>query len=142
MNLIWQRRKALAIDLILFVSSLAFAAYWSRPEGATSDDSQFNLQASRLTLASRVPTKASANKSREPAAQNPTAPIAPPVITAPKGAAAVEQQTQGERPGATLVESFDGLGVGFEGPQGTANLRNPSDNSLAIGLNHIVQIVN
>jgi hypothetical protein len=40
------------------------------------------------------------------------------------------------------VESFDGLGFGFTGPQGTAKLRNPSDNTLAIGPNHIVQIVN
>src|SRR5262245_20112168 len=70
------------------------------------------------------------------------APIAPPVITTPSGSAAVEQTTHGERPGAVLVESFDGLGVGFTGPQGTATLRNPSDNTLAVGPNHIVQIVN
>ena len=38
--------------------------------------------------------------------------------------------------------AFDGLGVGFDGPQGTATLRNPSDNSLAVGPDHIVQIVN
>ena len=43
---------------------------------------------------------------------------------------------------AGIVASFDGLGEGFEGPQGTAALRNPSDNSLAVGPNHIVQIVN
>jgi hypothetical protein len=43
---------------------------------------------------------------------------------------------------AALVESFDGLGIGFEGPQGTATLRNPSDNSLAVGPAHIFQIVN
>jgi len=41
-----------------------------------------------------------------------------------------------------LITSFDGLGVGFDGPQGTASLRNPSDNSLAVGPNHVVQIVN
>jgi hypothetical protein len=56
--------------------------------------------------------------------------------------AAIEQTTQGTRPPAALVESFDGLGVGFEGPQGTASLRNPSDNSLAVGPDHIVQTVN
>jgi hypothetical protein len=56
--------------------------------------------------------------------------------------ATVEQKTQGGRPPAVLLESFYGLGVGFTGPQGTANLRNPSDNSLAVGPNHIVQIVN
>ena len=60
---------------------------------------------------------------------------------APDGKA-VEQTEQGTHPPAVLVESFDGLGVGFEGPQGTASLRNPSDNSLAVGPDHIVQTVN
>jgi hypothetical protein len=41
-----------------------------------------------------------------------------------------------------LLESFDGLGAGFEGPQGTTNFRSPSDDSLAVGPDHIVQIVN
>jgi hypothetical protein len=59
----------------------------------------------------------------------------------PEGAKA-EQTTMGTKPALALVESFDGLGVGFEGPQGAATLRNPSDNSLAVGPNHIVQIVN
>jgi len=76
------------------------------------------------------------------AQQSPTAPITPPVMTSPPGAAVVEQRSQGTRPGAELVASFDGLGVGFEGPQGTATLRNPSDNSLAVGPDHIMQTVN
>jgi hypothetical protein len=75
------------------------------------------------------------------AEQSPT-PITPPVMISPPGAAKVEQTSQGTRPGATLVESFDGLGVGFEGPHGTATVRNPSDNSLAVGPNHVFQIVN
>lgn len=58
------------------------------------------------------------------------------------GAADVEQRAQGTSPGVTLVASFDGLGVGFSGPQGTATLRNPSDNSLAVGPNHVMQVVN
>ena len=70
------------------------------------------------------------------------APIVPPVITTPAGSGAVEQTSHGEKPPAALVASFDGLGVGFEGPQGTATLRNPSDNSLAVGPDHIVQTVN
>jgi hypothetical protein len=74
--------------------------------------------------------------------QTPAAPITPPVMTAPSGAGAVEQTSPGAKPPATIVESFDGLGAGFEGPQGTALLRNPSDNSLAVGPNHIVQTVN
>ena len=56
--------------------------------------------------------------------------------------ASIEQTSGGDRPPAELVESFDGLGVGFEGPQGPAVGRNPSDNSLAVGPNHIVQTVN
>ena len=54
----------------------------------------------------------------------------------------VEQSTQGNRPPAAIVESFDGLGAGFKGPQGMASLRNPSDNSLAVGPDHVVQTVN
>lgn len=55
---------------------------------------------------------------------------------------AIEQKSQGSRRPTKLVESFDGLGAGFKGPQGLSNVRNPSDNSLAVGPNHIVQIVN
>jgi hypothetical protein len=65
-----------------------------------------------------------------------------PVITASPGSAAVEQTADGTVRGAALVTSFDGLGFGFSGPQGTASVRNPSDNSLAVGPNHIVQTVN
>ncbi len=54
----------------------------------------------------------------------------------------VEQREPGTAPAARLVSSFDGLGVGFEGPQGTGHADNPSDNSLAVGPDHIVQIVN
>jgi hypothetical protein len=54
----------------------------------------------------------------------------------------VEQTAQGTRAAAAIVASFDGLGVGFAGPQGSATGRNPSDNTLAVGPDHIVQIVN
>ncbi len=54
----------------------------------------------------------------------------------------VEQTSPGTRPPLQPVASFDGLGFGFNGPQGSATLRNPSDNSLAVGRDHIVQIVN
>ena len=43
---------------------------------------------------------------------------------------------------ARLVQSFDGIGEGFAGPHGAATLRNPSDNTLAVGPDHVVQIVN
>ncbi len=58
------------------------------------------------------------------------------------GSGDVEQTTPGRRPPAELVASFDGLGEQFVGPQGSATGRNPSDNSLAVGPDHIVQIVN
>ena len=73
------------------------------------------------------------------AAAPPPAPVAVPVSEA---AAAIEQTAQGPRAAAPLLASFDGLGFGFEGPQGTATFRNPSDNSLAVGPDHIVEIVN
>ena len=68
--------------------------------------------------------------------------VTPTTMTTPAGSAEVEQTVFGTKPPAVLVASFDGLGAGFSGPQGTATLRNPSDNTLAIGPNHIVQIVN
>ncbi|HYW71701.1 MAG TPA: hypothetical protein VE961_11740 [Pyrinomonadaceae bacterium] len=74
--------------------------------------------------------------------QTPTPLPTPPDMTSPAGAAAVEQKSQGNRPAAAVAASFDGLGVGFKGPQGAATLRNPSDNSLAVGPDHIFQIVN
>ncbi|MEO7086248.1 MAG: hypothetical protein ABI442_11095 [Gemmatimonadaceae bacterium] len=67
-------------------------------------------------------------------------------VLPPRGASAVgvdvEQKQQGARPAIPVVASFDGLGANFSGPQGSATLRNPSDNSLAVGRDHIVQIVN
>jgi hypothetical protein len=63
-------------------------------------------------------------------------------VSPPLGSAAVEQTDQGAKASPELPVSFDGLGIGFKGPQGTATLRNPSDNSLAVGPDHIVQTVN
>jgi hypothetical protein len=64
------------------------------------------------------------------------------VVCALIASLSVEQRGPGRRPPALLVESFDGLGAGFNGPQGASAVRNPSDNSLAVGPNHVVQIVN
>ena len=65
----------------------------------------------------------------------------PPALAA---SAAVEQTSQGSRAALPLLESFDGLGFGFSVPQGPggAGPRNPSDNSLAVGPDHVFQIVN
>ena len=59
-----------------------------------------------------------------------------------QGGPSTEQTAQGTRPSVPLIASFDGLGVGFASLQSTTDGRNPSDNSLAVGPNHIVQIVN
>jgi hypothetical protein len=56
--------------------------------------------------------------------------------------AGVEQRANGTAPAPAIVASFDGMGVGFEGPQGSARSGNPSDNSIAVGPDHIVQVVN
>jgi hypothetical protein len=57
----------------------------------------------------------------------------------------IEQTAPGSRPPLPILASFDGLGFGFTGPQSTAQSpvpRNPSDNTIAVGPDHIVQIVN
>ena len=64
------------------------------------------------------------------------------LIAATSAQSPVEQTTMGTKPAATLVTSFDGLGVGFEGPHGNPLGRNPSDNSLAVGPDHVFQVVN
>jgi hypothetical protein len=89
-------------------------------------------------------TRASANAPESDGEQEPTDEPIPPYVAppVPEEAAAIEQRTMGTKDGAVLVESFDGLGIGFEGPQGTSTGKNPSDNSLAVGPDHIVQIVN
>src|SRR5262249_47429333 len=104
------------------------AKAWALEVRVDSTDAQ-KRHLQRLLAPSQAGTEAAANTTI-------------PVMTSPAGAAAVEQRSQGRRPEAQLVETFDGLGVGFQGPQGTAPLRNPSDNSLGVGPNHIMQIVN
>src|SRR5579862_413857 len=43
----------------------------------------------------------------------------PPLLEAPVAGASVEQRTQGTRNPLPALASFDGLGAGFSGPQGT-----------------------
>jgi len=54
----------------------------------------------------------------------------------------IEQTEPGSRPPAVLLASFDGHGFGMIGPHGAGGGRNPSDNSMAVGPNHIVETVN
>src|SRR5512140_691080 len=57
----------------------------------------------------------------------------------------IEQTSQGTRPPLAVIDSFDGLGAGMTPGPGTNDPpvpRNPSDNTLAVGPDHIFQIVN
>ena len=54
----------------------------------------------------------------------------------------VEQTHMGAGPAPQLIASFGGLGAGFPGTDSTVRFRNPSDNTLAVGYDHIFQIVN
>jgi hypothetical protein len=54
--------------------------------------------------------------------------------------APVEQTAQGLRPALPILEAFDG--IGYDHHAGDVPPRNPSDNSLAVGPDHIVQTVN
>jgi hypothetical protein len=51
----------------------------------------------------------------------------------------IEQTSPGTSPPPELVESFDGLGAGLFA---VSPPRNPSDNSLAVGPDHVIQTVN
>jgi len=68
--------------------------------------------------------------------------IPPDAATTPLTSTSIEQTEHGTKPPPEIVASFEGLGEGFKGPQGTARFRNPSDNSLAVGPDHIIQTVN
>ena len=71
-------------------------------------------------------------------------PGTPPVTVPPDipaAGAAVEQHAQGTLPAAAMVAGFDGLGFGFTGPQG-AGRGAALDNSLAVGPDDIVQVIN
>jgi hypothetical protein len=78
---------------------------------------------------------------RRPFRVNPGTPPMTPPPPIPPAAVAVEQHSEGSRPPVPLIMSFDGLGFGFDGPQGPGH-RAGLDNSLAVGPNDIVQVIN
>lgn len=94
----------------------------------------------QLLSAYQVPERPNRKHSTTAPVATPTEPT--PAVTISAEGAAVEQTTEGTKPAPLQVASFDGLGASFHGPQGTADARNPSDNSLAVGPNEIIQIVN
>jgi hypothetical protein len=131
-------RAAAARSLVTVTTAIAHdvsgSLNWSDSEPPSTSD--FTAADRRAERARRVMAVEPNEDAREAAA------LEGPAIVVPAGSTDVEQTAFGSKPPATLVVSFDGLGVGFTGPQGTTNLRNPSDNTLAVGRNHIVQIVN
>ena len=139
-----RNRETLAVQLpvIRGISQADDSLSASKMGSGSAELLPFTLSGSQLEIQSPGFDAGADRDIPETEQQPPAAPIVPPVMTSPPGAALVEQRAQGAQAGASLVESFDGLGVGFTGPQGTAALRNPSDNSLAVGPNHIFQIVN
>jgi len=157
-----QFQKAARVSIFVFL----FATFWCGADGSDSDPGRASMKvgsvivhyAKRVDLSPPfalshfvVPNQLPEAES-EPCCSlspdfpdryqesNDPPPAPTPVIT--KAGAAVEQRELGKKPAPTLVESFDGLGVGFTGPNGTGTFKSPSDQSLAAGPNHIVQIVN
>ena len=153
-----------AAAAIAFASSIAY----SRPPSSPAPPTQTNIPAtiihrqlrfdismplaslqnehhSRIAHNFNCELGANCGLSPEDTTRPQQSPPAPSVPAIPAAGAAVEQDSQGERPPLPALESFDGLGAGFKGARsgnGRVFFRNPSDNSLAVGPNHIVQIVN
>jgi len=123
-------------DLSLPLSSLALT---QKEKEAAGNRFGFGIRPDDIEVPPRTLAGEPGNRD---AVQDSGAPIPPEALTTPLTSAAVEQTDHGTKAAPEIVASFDGLGVGFEGPQGTARYRNPSDNSIAVGPDHIVQIVN
>jgi hypothetical protein len=111
------------------------------PEGVQVRQSVANDQSPRLDAIVPVPSTVLAPTvdDAQPPQQNQGRPAEAPRNVA---GAAVEQTTMGTSASPMIVAQFDGLGVGFSGPQGESTGRNPSDNSLAVGPRHVMQSVN
>ena len=133
---------------------IASAYVWQTRSAHEPEDVKFGRVTKTPAVASDVSTPLSMLSTLSPPDENDPDAAAPenetsearssaPIRTAvSQASAAVEQLAPGTKPAAILASSFDGLGVGFEGPNGSGRGGNPSDNALAVGPNHIVQIVN
>ena len=125
------------LALTLVAAALALAALWTP---AISPPVRVTYAASFDVSPALTSLDANASAQRPELVQARVgAPAFPPGN--PEGAA-IEQTSHGSGPAAQLVASFDGLGVGFTGPSGPSTGGNPSDNSLAVGRDHIMQTVN
>ncbi|MDP1860132.1 MAG: hypothetical protein Q8K82_15760 [Gemmatimonadaceae bacterium] len=133
-------RAATARDTSARLEAIALHATPSRDDADVVGSAHVNEWQGPITASDRLPARALAPGGAASGEAQGT--LTPPLISVPPHSARIEQTRPGSRAPATLVASFDGLGEGFTGPQGTAAMRNPSDNSLAVGRNHIVQTVN
>ena len=115
-------------------SDVQLTVFGADAHGPRADDASAN----RLSPPDEGEDRHEGDKRDEGAARDEAS--ASPLV--PPGSADIEQRAHGTLPTAELVASFDGIGASFTGPQGAATLRNPSDNSLAVGPNHVVQVVN
>jgi hypothetical protein len=123
------------------------APEWTAGHVIVNPAAHFDQSKPLTDMASMWKTPAAPERTRRPPTATPPGappeePAGPPMPKIPAAASAIEQTSQGTKPAPELVASFDGLGAGFAGPQGPATGRNPSDNSLAVGPDEIVQIVN
>jgi hypothetical protein len=155
---VFLKKKLCVVCGLITLAALVSLAHVAEAQAAQQAPSESEWQAGHVIVNPQVHADTSASLSSMAAsyqapprverphpttggpAEKPTA-AASPVAISPEGAA-VEQITEGTRPPAAMPISFDGLGVGFTGPQGQTEARNPSDNSLGIGPDEIVQIVN
>src|SRR5947208_6838890 len=114
-------RISSATTVALVVTALSGPIRPSTPKSAQRVELRFAAAHDRSAALSHNERRAS------------TAPLLTPLPTPrnPRLAPIAEQTSQGSRPALVAVASFDGLGVGFSGPQGSATLINPSDNWLA-----------
>lgn len=129
-------RKAVTHDVSPPLTSLAIVSNGSETiqdtAGFSNDENDVEVPAHTL-----APEPSRRDKAGRAAVSIPFQEVAIPLTSA-----SVEQTEHGTKAPPRIVANFDGLGEGFKGPQGTARFRNPSDNSLAVGPDHIVQTVN
>lgn len=117
--------------LTIVLLALGMTSFSQTGSITTTASSRFDLANDpfgRVSVVPVTPREPAIIESNSPVFSNPVAHI--------------EQTWHGSGSGLELVTSFEGLGYGFEGKHGAVLNRNPSDNSLAVSHDYIVQTVN
>ena len=145
-------RKAAAFDLSAPLSSMEQFIPEKRvaihPAGLSKAETQGDIKGPGTGLGSTPPNLPPDRPGRGGRGGRGASTPAPPIVAPPApqigaAGAAVEQTSQGTRPAIPPVASFDGLGEGFTGTTGVAGAgRGGIDISLAVGPDHIVEILN